>query len=625
MLLLVATLVGRGALSRLGGTRFADPLDQLIVAPWLGLLILAVALLGMSLAVPLSPLVGLLVALALVLLSLRSAATRQAAWPGSLSLRHRWAGAMLTVTVAALNSGPVTWSDTGYYHYSVIQWLTQYGSVPGVALLFSNLGFTSAWFALAAPLSPIGISSQVSAVTNGAVTLLVLGQFGFILARSLNSGLKLGLNSGLPLRLSDRFLLLFYGLLLPVMLWLSPLAEIRVSPSPDYPVVMLVGVVAWAMLVVSQGSATERSRLDGLIPLALAAGAVSLKLTALPLLGVTLGFWLCQLGSADRDSHSHRQLMAQRVERVSRLGRGRALLIGLVFVSVMLSPLLLSSLVTSGCPLYPSAVLCGDLPWSPTPQAAATIAANTHGWTTWYGPPPAGTHPWLWTVSQWLRTSRQQQITAGLLLAAMLAAGYVMIAPVWQSLLSKDRAQLDRWPLTPVVALASRAQGKIWVAALGLSGIIFLMLTSPFFRFSLPYITLLLALLLAVVMPQFEGWTPIFVRFQQRWGQKLVNRRSASTLATALALVVIIAQLQPRPATLLLPPPLPQSVIVTKRTNDIVYSAPESGDVPILPNTPTSVHKDLCWAARLPCAFEIPANVQLRDADRGIAGGFVRR
>jgi hypothetical protein len=462
-------------------------------------------------------------------------------------------------------------------------------------------------------------------VTNGAVTLLVLGQFGFILARSLNSGLKLGLNSGLPLRLSDRFLLLFYGLLLPVMLWLSPLAEIRVSPSPDYPVVMLVGVVAWAMLVVSQGSATERSRLDGLIPLALAAGAVSLKLTALPLLGVTLGFWLCQLGSADRDSHSHRQLMAQRVERVSRLGRGRALLIGLVFVSVMLSPLLLSSLVTSGCPLYPSAVLCGDLPWSPTPQAAATIAANTHGWTTWYGPPPAGTHPWLWTVSQWLRTSRQQQITAGLLLAAMLAAGYVMIAPVWQSLLSKDRAQLDRWPLTPVVALASRAQGKIWVAALGLSGIIFLMLTSPFFRFSLPYITLLLALLLAVVMPQFEGWTPIFVRFQQRWGQKLVNRRSASTLATALALVVIIAQLQPRPATLLLPPPLPQSVIVTKRTNDIVYSAPESGDVPILPNTPTSVHKDLCWAARLPCAFEIPANVQLRDADRGIAGGFVRR
>jgi hypothetical protein len=653
ILLLVATVVGLGVLSRLGRLMgsFADPFDRWIAAPWLGLLIWAVALLGVSVAVPLSPLVGLLVALALVLLAQSSGADRQAlgALLGGLSLRHYGIGALLTVSVAALNSGPVTWADTGYYHYSVIQWLAQYGSVPGLALLFSNLGFTSAWFALAAPFSPIGIAPQVSAVANGAVTLLVLGQLGLCVARCWG-------RADSSVRLSDRFLLLFYGLLLPFILRLSPLAEIRVSPSPDYPVAMLVGLVAWAMLVVAQRPAPARA--DGLLPLVLAAGAVSLKLTALPLLGVASGFWLfCewssqrfsqpvgrdyghspQLHAGDDLDRQLNQSINQPIDRLinqslnqsigkpfnplinqpfNQLSAGRSALIGLVFLGVMLSPLLIASLVTSGCPLYPSAVLCLDLPWSPTPQSVATTAANTHGWTTWYGAAPAGTNPWVWTVSQWLRTSRKQQITAGLLLAAILAAGYVVISQIWRSVrparqLQEARSAVDR-------RLHPSATGQLWVAFLGLSGIVFLMLTSPFFRFSLPYIVLLLALLLAVVLP--IGRPPNLA-----WHRRSkANRRVAGAVLAVVVLLFTMAQLKSRSATLLLPPPLPESVIVTKRVNDILYSAPASGDVPIVPTAGPSPHKDLCWAARLPCAFEVPDNVQLRDAQRGIAGGFVRR
>jgi hypothetical protein len=452
-------------------------------------------------------------------------------------------------------------------------------------------------------------------------------------------------------RLSDRFLLLFYGLLLPFMLRLSPLAEIRVSPSPDYPVAMLVGVVAWSMLVVAQRPAPARG---GLMPLVLAAGAVSLKLTALPLLGVASGFWLfcewsrqrfeqsvgCdsgqspQLNSGDaldrRLNPSFNQAIDQPLNQpfaqsfnqlinqpFNRLSAGRSVLIGLIFLGVMLSPLLIASLVTSGCPLYPSAVLCLDLPWSPTPQSVATTAANTHGWTTWYGAAPAGTNPWVWTVSQWLRTSRKQQITAGLLLAAILAAGYVVISQIWRSVrparqLQEARSAVDR-------RLHSSATGQLWVAFLGLSGIVFLMLTSPFFRFSLPYIVLLLALLLAVVLP--IGRPPNLA-----WHRRSkANRRVAGAVLAVVVLLFTMAQLKSRSATLLLPPPLPESVIVTKRVNDILYSAPASGDVPIVPTAGPSPHKDLCWAARLPCAFEVPDNVQLRDAQRGIAGGFVRR
>jgi hypothetical protein len=37
------------------------------------------------------------------------------------------------------------------------------------------------------------------------------------------------------------------------------------------------------------------------------------------------------------------------------------------------------------------------------------------------------------------------------------------------------------------------------------------------------------------------------------------------------------------------------------------------------------LQKDMCWAAPLPCAYYIAPEVQLRQPDRGIAGGFIRK
>ncbi|MEQ9482407.1 hypothetical protein [Coleofasciculus sp. F4-SAH-05] len=79
------------------------------------------------------------------------------------------------------------------------------------------------------------------------------------------------------------------------------------------------------------------------IPLILSAGAVTIKLSALPLLPIGFLFYL--MGN-------------QLTIKIKRLLTGSAIVI------LLLSPMVLYSLTTSGCPLYPSTFMCLDLPWS---------------------------------------------------------------------------------------------------------------------------------------------------------------------------------------------------------------------------------------------------------------------
>ena len=61
--------------------------------------------------------------------------------------------------------------------------------------------------------------------------------------------------------------------------------------------------------------------------------------------------------------------------------------------------------------------------------------------------------------------------------------------------------------------------------------------------------------------------------------------------------------------SLLLPPQLPSAQVVQKQVNDVTYFYTEG----------------LCWAAKLPCAFELQEDIKLRDPARGIKAGFVRK
>lgn len=534
---------------------------------------LSVVLLATSIVLPLSLGVGAAIAASLVGVALLSKLTRievKSAWR-SLT-RWQWGTVLaVAVMVAATALEPVTWLDSGLYHFSLIRWLNRYGIVPGLALLFSNLGFNSSWFALAAPLNPEAIAEQVSAVTNGfAVLLLSL------------SGL-LGLRQcvrGQP-RLSDRFLVLLCGSLLLLSIGSGPLSDIRVSPSPDLPALYLTGITVWSLLVSAQpepiadavdtaadtavdATDTAASSLAGrsaVVPLILATGAVTVKLTTLPLLLVVGVFFAV-------------------TQRPLRL---HSLLMGAIIVSGLLAPLLLAGILTSGCPLYPSSVLCLDLPWSLSIADAQEVAKDTHAWTSWYGPAPAGVHPWLWPIWRWLneRTANKLMVVAALI--SLTATGYI----VWVRLKSRSAA----------------LHGALWGMAVGWAGTGFIALLSPFLRFAVTYLLLPILLALAIYTGRAPKW--------QQW-QRLASRRLVPLATCFLAMLLTLRHTWNAPSRWLLPDPMPQPDVVLEQVNDVVYWSPREENT-------------VCWTADLPCAFEVKPNVQMRLPAQGLQGGFMRR
>ncbi|NEQ26572.1 MAG: hypothetical protein F6K28_47600 [Microcoleus sp. SIO2G3] len=279
----VCAAVGLSLLNLLQARCFVRSSDRFIVAIWLGLLLMANLLLAVSTLVPLSPLVGATVFVGATELALLVRPTRIELQEYRCDRSGVVAIASVMVATAAITSRQVTWIDTGLYHYGVVQWLAQYGSVPGVALLFAHFGFTSAWFALAAPFDFGIFAARVSAVGNGFVLLLAIGHL-LLAAQSIWQR---------QARLSDWFAIAFLGLTISLVLASSLLSDILVSPSPDLVVLFLTGIVAWTMLVITDAAQQKQIRAmqsHSAVALLLSAGAVTIKLIALPLLFVASCF-----------------------------------------------------------------------------------------------------------------------------------------------------------------------------------------------------------------------------------------------------------------------------------------------------------------------------------------------
>ncbi len=581
-LLLVTQVIGTGILHQwLDGSRLKAG-DRVMLSFWLGTIAVAVAWMALSLIGPLTPERGAIVLCGLVALSLRSPSSRVALG----QLRHRLTreslglGLGALALMAAVMSRQVSWHDAGYYHASAIRWFAQYGSVHGIALLFSNLGFTSSWFAFVAPLSGPGVA-QTSVVGNGFAAVLLLLHW-------LITSHRLWRWQG---QMSDWFIGLFATGALGLSLVMQPFAAVMLSPSPDFPVLVLVGTIAWALLLITKLDPTDQpvARL-AFLPLILALGAVTIKLTAIPTLLVAGLFVVWQHWRSPR-----------------------SLLFGLGLSALILGPNIASSLVTSGCPLYPAALLCVDVAWAPTPQSVRAVAAGTHDWVSWYGTPPPGVHPWFWAVTQVVQNSRDRLMF--LLMGGGCCAGLVIL---WKMRRSFSR---HRWP------------GELWVMGLGVTGIGFLLLTSIFARFLMPYILVLLGLVGAwgIDRGRSTGGDRSPARCSGQTiahpslGMPIIRRLYLSlTLVATATMLVSLAQYQGRNA--LLPLPLPQNPIVQKTTNAIIYAAPKSGDLPLNQGSKYTIEQlDRCWAAPIPCAYVISPDVQLRDPAIGIAAGFERR
>ncbi|MGD1904968.1 MAG: LIC_10190 family membrane protein [Leptolyngbyaceae cyanobacterium] len=514
---LASWAVGLTVLKGLQIRCFTRPGDRFIIAICLGLVLLSNVLLALAFITALSFGVGIGVGICTLLLVYCWRAELNQFWR-TLSPSD-WSSLLAVVVIVAYyTSRKVTWIDAGLYHFGATRWLAEFGAVPGVALLLDNFGFTSAWFALTAPLSPAAIAPRVSAVTNGFVLLMMM-LTGLMALRRCSFGRAW---------VTDWFMVASLGLTLPILFLTTFMSAILVSPSPDIPVIFLTLMVAWSLLTVinhrsgapAQPMAQSTPQLlDGsLVPLILATGALSIKLTALPLVPVTLLFYWTRKSDAQR------------------------LLVGSAVTLLLLLPIIAMGAVTSGCPFYPVSTFCLDLPWTLSTEQANEAAEVIQGWNRWFGTPPAGAHPLFWRIGQWLQFAKLNSIMVLLLLVAVI-------------LLQITRKAARRF----------HVKGILWLFGLGIVGMGFILLQAPMIRFGLGYFVAPTAVAIAVFI---SNPSPVL----SRWRPKLVQL--LPVVAWGTVGLIVFSQRSQLGERLILPPAMPSTRTVVERSHDVTYLLP---------------------------------------------------
>ncbi|WP_422614689.1 LIC_10190 family membrane protein [Merismopedia glauca] len=557
ILIIVAYPIGLLVINQLSVDSFGRWGDRFIASSWLGIVILAAFLLAISLILPLSPLVGGGVAGILVVVSLVSSRTQAEI----TQLRTRLSSkilsgiAILGLIVALLTTDQVTWIESGFYHYGSIRWLSEFGTVPGIVLVLPNFGIISTWFALNAPLNGSIIDFKAGVIANGFIFFLALLHTIVCLFHLLTSHKKL----------SDYFAISFYSLFFLYTALSLEMQLIVVSPSPDLPTILLTAIIAWAILVTVESRTASSEKLDGsIVPLLLAAGAVTIKLSALPLLLVTCIFYCFQVKFQIKQ-----------------------LLFGLCLTSLLLLPIVLVGFQTSGCPLYPSPLFCVDVPWSQSIEDTQKFADRTQNPAKWIANAPPNQNSPFWVFGKWLQARALNQIMAALVVISLFCLIY----------------------LIQIKAIFRRNSGIFWLSALGVSGILFIIFKGPLIRFGLGYLLLLPALSMAVYADRknllAENGESIWRNILGKWDQ--IQAITLGILATVMVISFGYGQLSSR---WLLPPKVAYISVIPKQVNDIKYVTPENG---------------ACWASPLPCtAKKWVLQAKLRHPSLGIKGGFVR-
>ncbi|MGB3295621.1 MAG: hypothetical protein WBB01_21770 [Phormidesmis sp.] len=569
-LLAIFLTAGCGWLHWLRGGVIVRSADRIIAAIWLGLVGMAISMLGLAIFVPLSPLAGIAVTLLWLLLAMKSQAVRTELkhWASNLSAKLLLGYGLCSVAVAAFISQQVTFIDAGQYHYGFIHWFSEYGLPPGLALINPQFGFVSAWFAIAAPFDFAVFEGRVSPIMNGFILLVAAVQIAIALKR-------IALGRAL---LSDWFSLIFLLVVSTLLARTLLLSDITISPSPDSAIALLTVAVAWSMLVVSRSkiASTEGVMSADLIPLVLSVGAVSIKLTALPLLAITAGFYLFNGTGPKINLRNYLK---------------RSVIASLVIL-LLLWPFLASEVVVSGCPLYPSTVACLDLPWTPSAAATQDLAEDTHGWGRWFDQAPNGVNRSLWLLYQWILRGPSNKLIAVLIFASICSAVYLL-----RSL------RMNKQPVGQLYSL-------FWLTALAIVGTAFMMLKAPIFRFGMSYALLLPVLSISVL---FNAWT------QQRSGYLMPKylmqplRKSEYSLLFVGALWAIALSshaYSDMGDRLLIAPPLPPVALKVQESNQITYFVSQD-------------RRNRCWAADLPCVITVRSDVELRNPSAGIKGGFI--
>ena len=324
--------------------------DRFFAQAWIGLFALASLLLALSAVGPLSATVSLVLLAAVMALCLFPRVRRDVAGT-SLTAVQRAAFAIVLLGVAWDAAGPVQLYDTGLYHYQVVRWLHQAGTVPGMALLYYRLGFSSSWFALTAALDS---GPRAAAVANSLALAIAMFHLAIAASRVLAR----------TARKSDAYV----AGALPVVILVCVVDRWEISPSPNLAVGLGAVMSGWAMLAIRKGEGRDWN-----LPLLLSAGAGGVKILALPLLGA---IWVLRIAAGCR----------------SRLA------VPILATAAVILPLPIANRISSGCPFFPSPVACAATPSSVTPAKANDVLFETTNFARYDGayPPTASFFDGIW-------------------------------------------------------------------------------------------------------------------------------------------------------------------------------------------------------------------------------------
>lgn len=583
-------VVGRGALALLDA-RDVRSGDRVILAAWIGVIVCANVLLGVSLFTALTPIVSASVAVVVCALgTLAMWRARERLPPrASGSALPTWAiitgVAAVTIGAAALASDPVTLYDSLVYHVGLIRWLREAGTVPGMALIHNRLGHVSAWFTIAAVFDVGPVANRASNVPLGFALVLTGIQTGIATARI----------AARRAVLADWFLAL--GSV--ALIWAIVVGR-AASPSPDVATNALIHVAAWAVLVVSPAPTSFTRRL---IPFVIALGACSMKLFAVPAVVVTGAY----------------ALLASPGDGTGRLYLRRVVVCAGLAVSIV-GAFIVTNLVASGCPAFPSSIGCLDAPWSIGAARAADYAAYVRDVARWQrrGEVPSDSIGW---IAPWISDH------------PWIALLTVICFPLGIHIARRVASMRDEQPPRAGV------DGVSTVAAIAILGAALAAWQAPAPRFLYAFVIAVPALALSLAMhsrtratlagPQFTRQgalafvaTSVAVGGAYALASQRLNLRSAVERGTPFVSVTR--------ADLLLPaaPALPLRLF-RWRVNDVEVLTPVPQPVADTLDYRSVIVLDSplekCSAAPIPCTPYLPrGNVRLRRSAQGKAGGFVR-
>ena len=516
-----------------------DQQDKFWVSQWLGIVILANLLLVISFFIPLTTAVGItiwILAIGAVILWRRTRLKLQELL-GSLNRRSIYAGLIVVILVSAFSSTTVTFYDTGLYHYQVIKWLANFGAVPGLGLVHNRFAFPAPFFTISAILDQGIFTNRAGGVVTGFIILILLSQLLAIVHKITDASQEKFF--------SDYFLAVYSGYTLISVCVFS--FGILKSLSPDPIVAFMSGIPLWVMLIDRQNSSPSTC----LIAVLLASGLVSFKWSGLVILGVVYIWAIFNFPKSNLKEFIFNGMLIS----------GIALL--------PLIPTLSYGFITSGCPLFPSGILCMDVPWGVGKLRAEEVKLIITNWQKWGAVTPPDPNPWGWLIP-WA----QREVQAVIQICVSITCSFLTL---FQSPKNVEWRPISKY-----------------VLGMGLGGIVYMMVLSPAIRFGVGYVS---------IIPAF--WLAQFIScrtFGKRW---------EVGLWLALVIFWLIPIVYYRSTDLLMPQQLPQaSQLETKQAIDFSYLMPQNDD--------------RCWSADLPCTPENLDRVRLLNPDRGIGGGFRR-